>query len=224
VLFERIVANILIADPVSIFRAALSALLGARHRVLGIEGSIVELALRARDIDTGIIILEPELPGDVEGALRTIRADRPGVRVLLLTASTDRELIGGSLSAGASGYVSKHDPPEHLFEALERLAAGETYVSDALAPIFDTSEGDVLVPVNTADWDLESEPSVIDADGTRLTEREREILVLVANGERLHISAQTVRKHRENLRRKLGAHNTAQVTAYAIRAGLIGEC
>jgi DNA-binding NarL/FixJ family response regulator len=233
--------RVAIADPQRLFRAGLRALLEAMPGVVvaGEADDVAGLEVVAATGPVDLYVLDPALPGDVPEFLRALRASRPGAGILVLAGEASRASIGGAIAAGAGGFVSKHDDAQTLRAAVARLLRGELFVSDALAPIFDAGEEAILVPLDLHRWALdpaedggeaEQVPNGPDAvDPARLTTREREILALVAQGANsaeigahLHISVQTVRKHRENLRRKVGAHNTAQITAYAIRIGLLG--
>lgn len=231
--------RVAIADPQRLFRAGLRALLEAMPGVVvaGDTGDVAGLGGIAAAGHVDLYVLDPSLPGDVPGFLHALKASDPGTGVLILADAASRASIGEAIAAGAEGFVSKHDSPQTLHDAVTRLLRGEAFVSDALTPIFDAGEEAMLISLDLHRWELDPPDELVEAasvadggDGARLTVREREILALVARGansaeigERLHISAQTVRKHRENLRRKVGAHNTAQITAYAIRIGLVGD-
>ena len=145
----------------------------------------------------------PELSGsELVGAMR---AATPASRILVLTGSLERRTVRDVLAAGADGYVLKEDETEELVSALRRVAAGERHVSARIAAAFEPAGG-------------QDEPD--------LTPREVEILREIARGRGsqqiaavLGISVGTARKHRENMMKKLGLHNTAEVTAYAIKKG-----
>jgi DNA-binding NarL/FixJ family response regulator len=110
------------------------------------------------------------------------------------------------MAAGVDGYTLKHEDGEELLHAISLVLSGIRYVSKALAHTLEIARHDVAESI---------------------TAREREILVLIANGHssrdiatKLNLSVLTVRKHRQNLMSKLSLHNVAELTAYAIRDGL----
>jgi two-component system response regulator NreC len=120
------------------------------------------------------------------------------------------------LEAGAVGYVPKRAAPEELIQAIQAAASGEVYLYPSLAKLlvrdFLTSEGGAR--------------SARALDG--LTDREQEVLALLAEGEgnpeiadRLGISPKTVSRHRENIMRKLNLHSRSELVKYAIRKGII---
>ncbi|MDD3517497.1 MAG: response regulator transcription factor [Chromatiales bacterium] len=132
--------------------------------------------------------------------------ERPTTRVLVVTARLDAAAVRDSLALGAAGYLTKGENSEVLLAAIRAVAAGGCHVSPQLVARLDMT-----------------------ADGA-LTAREQEILALVAGGlpsraiaERLGLTERTVRKHRENIGRKIGACNAAEMTAFAIRNGLLGH-
>lgn len=152
-----------------------------------------------------VLLLDLGLPGnDGLEVMRAIRQAGYTTRVLIVTARLDTFSVRASLSLGAAGYLPKNEDSDTLLDAIRRIAAGVTYVSPEVAALFE----------------MES-----DAPGA-LTERERQVLTLVGEGlpskeiaRRLAISDFTVRKHRENLCRKLGARNAAELVACAVRLG-----
>lgn len=153
-----------------------------------------------------ILLLDLGLPGlDGLEVMRGLAQTETATRVLVVTARLDATSVRRSLALGASGYLPKSENGDALLDAIRRVAAGETYVSPEVAALF--------------------EPAAPAAEAEPLTGREREVLALVGEGlsskeiaKRLGISDLTVRKHRENLCRKLGARNAAELVACAVRA------
>ncbi|WP_374593488.1 response regulator [Aquabacterium sp.] len=176
-----------------------------------------------------VVVLDPGMPGlSHERVIRDIKAGWPDVKVVVLTANLDPEATRRSLAAGADAYVVKADEPVELLHALSVVLEGGCHISASLAsalhmpdqalPAAPDPQDDGSTPAGGAAPDL----------GPRLTVRELEVLKLVGAGHSntqvsvlLGISVGTVRKHRENLMRKLGLHNVAQLTAYGIKAGLL---
>jgi two-component system response regulator NreC len=136
--------------------------------------------------------------------------------VLALTIHEGREYFFEMLNAGASGYVPKSAAAEELMIAIRAVARGEVYIHSSVAQLL------------LQDHLRRSQAD--DADDARddLTDREREVLTLVAEGllnreigERLGISPKTVARHRENIMRKLELHSRTELVKYAIKIGLI---
>jgi DNA-binding NarL/FixJ family response regulator len=166
--------------------------------------------------------------------VRQLKLDHRPLRVLVLCADVSRATLRSILQAGADGYVVQLQNFEQLLDLTCAVAAGASYFSDEIAEAFrEAHVSDSQYEVNDPGaWHLDSQPMLnlshpADIERTQITHREAEILNMVAVGcsskliaDRLFISVPTVRKHRENLMRKLGLHNTAAVTAYAIANGL----
>jgi NarL family two-component system response regulator LiaR len=130
----------------------------------------------------------------------------PETKVLIFTAYSERALLQRGLESGARGYILKEAPHETLLRAIEKVAAGETFVDPALMPSLTTAK-----------------------DGTDvLTQREREILQLLADGMsnadvagQLFISQETVKSHVRHILTKLEADTRTQAVAIALREAMI---
>ena len=168
-----------------------------------------------------------------------------GVRVIALCSSPDRSTIAGVIRAGVDGFVAQTPDRAGLAAVIRRVARDGHYIGIEVAQAFADPflAADHYEIVDPQDWHLDStgahQTHAGDAapDGSHdrsagaihtLTKRERQVLCLVATGHnsqsiagRLVISVPTVRKHRENLARKLGLHNVAEATAFVIRNGLL---
>jgi DNA-binding NarL/FixJ family response regulator len=162
-----------------------------------------------------VVVLDLQIPGPngVEVTGQVLQHD-PSARVLILSASGEQPDVLAAVKAGATGYLVKSASRHELLAAVRRVAAGDTVFTPGLA-------GLVLGEFRRiADGPAEPE-------GERLTERETEILKMVAKGmsykqiaERLVISHRTVQNHVQNTLRKLQMHNRVQLTRYAIEQGL----
>ena len=162
-----------------------------------------------------VVVLDLQIPGPngVEVTAQVLQHD-PSARVLILSASGEQPDVLAAVKAGATGYLVKSASRDELLTAVRRVAAGDTVFTPGLA-------GLVLGEFRRiADGPAERE-------GERLTERETEILKMVAKGmsykqiaERLVISHRTVQNHVQNTLRKLQMHNRVQLTRYAIEQGL----
>jgi len=174
----------------------------------------VRIAAAARP---DVVILDLQLP-DVSGVevINGLRAEVPGVRILMLSASGEQQDVLDAVKAGAAGYLLKSAGLPEFLDAVGRTAAGDTVFTPGLA-------GLVLGEFRR----LAVEPSGPDAAAPKLTERETEVLRLVAKGlsyrqiaERLVLSHRTVQNHVQNTLGKLQLHNRVELTRYAIEQGL----
>ncbi|HEV7710706.1 MAG TPA: response regulator transcription factor [Asanoa sp.] len=164
-----------------------------------------------------LVVLDLQLP-DISGVevVRGLRATLPEVRVLMLSASGEQQSVLDAVKAGAAGYLLKSAAPEEFLAAVARTAAGEAVFTPGLA-------GLVLGEYRR----LAATPEPADGTAPALTERETEVLRLVAKGlsykqiaERLGVSHRTVQNHVQNTLGKLQLHNRVELTRYAIEQGL----
>jgi DNA-binding NarL/FixJ family response regulator len=162
-----------------------------------------------------VVVLDLQIPGPngVDVTAQVLQHD-PSARVLILSASGEQPDVLAAVKAGATGYLVKSASRDELLTAVRLVAAGDTVFTPGLA-------GLVLGEFRRI-ADGPAEPQ-----GERLTERETEILKMVAKGmsykqiaERLVISHRTVQNHVQNTLRKLQMHNRVQLTRYAIEQGL----
>jgi DNA-binding NarL/FixJ family response regulator len=201
--------TVMIADDHEVVREGLRlALLRSPHiRVVGEapDGeTAVSLAERRRP---DVVIMDLRMP-QMDGieATEEIVARVPDSRVLVFTAYSERALLQRGLESGARGYVLKETPHDTLLKAIEQVAAGETFVDPALIPSLATGR-----------------------DGQEiLTQREREILQLLADGmsnadvaQQLFISQETVKSHVRHILAKLEAETRTQAVAIALREAMI---
>jgi DNA-binding NarL/FixJ family response regulator len=174
----------------------------------------VRIAAAARP---DVVVLDLQLP-DVSGVevINGLREVAAGVRILMLSASGEQRDVLDAMKAGANGYLLKSAGLTDFLEAVERTAAGDTVFTPGLA-------GLVLGEFRR----LAVEPAGADPATPKLTERETEVLRLVAKGlsyrqiaERLVLSHRTVQNHVQNTLGKLQLHNRVELTRYAIEQGL----
>lgn len=161
-----------------------------------------------------VVVLDLQIPGPsgVEVTAQVLGAE-PSSRVLILSASGEQDDVLAAVKAGATGYLVKSASREELLAAVRRVAAGDTVFTPGLAAL-------VL-----GEFRRINEPAM--PPGERLTDRETEILRMVAKGvsykdiaERLVISHRTVQNHVQNTLRKLQMHNRVELTRYVIEQGL----
>ncbi len=174
----------------------------------------VRIAAAARP---DVVVLDLQLP-DVSGVevINGLLEAVPGVRVLMLSASGEQQSVLDAVKAGASGYLLKSAAQAEFLDAVGRTAAGDTVFTAGLA-------GLVLGEFRR----LAVEPPPADGMAPKLTERETEVLRLVAKGlsyrqiaDRLVLSHRTVQNHVQNTLGKLQLHNRVELTRYAIEQGL----
>lgn len=174
--------------------------------------STVELA---RELLPDVVVMDismPELNG-IE-ATREIQREAPGVRVIALSMHSAKRYVTEMFRAGASGYLLKDCDFDELARAVRTVAEGKTYVSPSVSSV---------VVEDLVRKERKTEATAF----SLLTQREREVLQLLAEGRttkqialRLHISPKTVEAHRLRVMNKLEIDNVAQLTKYAIREGL----
>ncbi len=166
-----------------------------------------------------VVVLDLQIPAPngVEVTAEVLRED-PSARVLILSASGEQSDVLDAVKAGATGYLVKSASREELLGAVRRVAAGDTVFTPGLA-------GLVL-----GEFRLLSDPASAEPAHPELTERETEVLKMVAKGmsyrqiaERLVLSHRTVQNHVQNTLRKLQMHNRVELTRYAIERGLDDE-
>ncbi|MGB9673940.1 MAG: response regulator [Anaerolineales bacterium] len=208
--------RVLLADDHAVLRAGIRALLETQPdlEVIG-EASEGKMAIqRVRELQPDVIIMDIGMPGlDGLAATRQILSINPKMRILFLTQHENKEYILSAMKLGAAGYVLKRAEGDELVTAIRTVFSGGTFLDPAVA--------NTLVDEVNRD-----EKSNTQFD--KLSEREREVLVLLAQGktyqqiaEILFISPKTVDFHRGNIMRKLGLTSRADLTKFALQHGLI---
>jgi DNA-binding NarL/FixJ family response regulator len=210
-------ARIVLIEDHAILRDGLRALLEMEPQlqVVGEAGSAAEGARVARSCNPTLVITDLAMPGGLGlRAIEELRTACPQVRVLVLTAYCTDEYIHAALNAGADGYVLKDASRAELLHAVRAVISGQKYFSEPVSARLVSSylrRNDPVTP-----------------GCPRITERERQVLTRVALGETnkrvamaLRLSIKTIEKHRANLMRKLDLHNTAAVTLFAVRHGML---
>lgn len=209
--------RILLVDDHAVLRAGIHVLLETQPdlEIIGEAGDGREAVVRARELQPDVALLDIAMPGlDGLTAAREIKAACPNTRILFLTQHENKEYLLPALKLGASGYVLKRAEGDELITAIRTVHAGGTFLDPAIA-------GTVVGEISR-DQNAQADPF------DSLSEREREVLVMLARGdtyqqiaEVLFISPKTVDYHRTNLMRKLGLRNRAELTRFAIQRGLL---
>jgi len=209
--------SIVIIESHGILREGLRALIELEGdlRVVGEAGTAADGIRAVQSTDPALVITDLATPGS-QGLriIEQLRAASARVRVLVLTACCSDEYIRAALNAGADGYVLKDAGRTELLQAIRSIIAGQKYFSEPVSARL------------VLGYLRRSEPTP--GPWPQITEREREVLTHVALGESnkrvalaLRLSVKTVEKHRANVMRKLELHNTASVTLFAVRNGLV---
>jgi DNA-binding NarL/FixJ family response regulator len=210
--------RVMVVDDHPMWREGVSRdLAAAGYDVVAATGEgrqAVRIAAAARP---DVVVLDLQLP-DVSGVevINGLREALGEIRILMLSASGEQRDVLDAMKAGANGYLLKSAGLSDFLDAVARTAAGDTVFTPGLA-------GLVLGEFRR----LAVEPSGPDAAAPKLTERETEVLRLVAKGlsyrqiaERLVLSHRTVQNHVQNTLGKLQLHNRVELTRYAIEQGL----
>lgn len=208
--------RVLLVDDHQVVRAGLRLLLGTLSEIAIVaEAADGPTALRAlAEHDIQVVLLDLNLPG-IKGLelVERLRRDWPAVRVVILSVQAEQEVIVQALRAGAAGYLLKDAGSDELCRAIRQAAAGETYLAANLSQ-------HVVRYLHRTD----QRTSTLD----QLTPRQREVLEQIAQGattkeiaRHLHISVKTVETHRMQLMERLGIHDIAGLTRFAIRMGVV---
>ncbi len=210
--------RILLADDHAVLRAGLRALLAAQAdlEVVG-EASDGREAIRlTQSLRPDVVVMDIGMPG-VSGidATALIKHDLPAAKVLILSMHDDRGYLRQVLRAGASGYVLKRAAATELLAAIRAAARGEVFLDPALAK--------ALV-------DEVVEPKTAGSEIPALSDREREVLRLIAHGhtnqqvaDRLCIGVKSVETYKARLMEKLGLKGRAELVRYALQHGLLKD-
>lgn len=208
--------RVLIVDDHVLVRRGLQALLENESdmEIAGEASDGATAIALARQHDPDVILLDLTLPGmsGIE-VMRSLAAESSRGAVLCVSLHEEHDLVAGMLEAGAAGYVLKSSSVEQLVDAVRIVAGGQHYLSPEIATtILREYRGYRAAAVESS---------------THLTQREHEVLKLIAEGcetseiaARLFISPKTVATHRAHIMEKTGLHSIADLTKYAIRRGI----
>ena len=211
--------SVVVAEDQPMVRAGIAMLLAAQPdiEVVGEAANGAEAIVLARSLRPDVVIMDLRMPGtDGIAATRTLAEDNADERdrltkVLVLTTFDDDELVHGALRAGASGYLLKHAAPQDLIVAVRRIAAGDAWIDPAAA-------GQVIAALAGSAPLGDDPPETVE----RLTPREREVLVLMAEGlsnadirDRLVLSEATVKTHVARIIMKTGSRDRTSAVVLA---------
>jgi DNA-binding NarL/FixJ family response regulator len=210
----RVPVRVVVVDDHQMFATTLAQALQSEPDLLvvGLATSIREARELVASATPDVVLLDHRLPdGDGVRAISELHAIRPSAQIVMLTASASDRVLVAAMEAGAAGFIAKTQRLDDVLAGVRAAAEGESMVSAKLL-------GRLLPRLQKR----------AGAPGAELTEREREILDLLATGlsnadiaRRLTISVHTVRNHMANLSAKLGAHSKLEVLSIAVREGLV---
>ena len=209
--------RVLLADDHAIVRHGLARSIQQEEdmEVVGQAGTGLTAMEMARQLMPNVILMDISMP-DMNGmeATRLILREAPQLKVIALSMHSAKRYVREMFRAGATGYLLKDCEFDELIEAIRMVAEGQTYVSPSISEVV------------VEDYVRGSPKEEADAFSV-LTQREREVLQLMAEGNstkqiaaRLFISPKTVEAHRLRIMHKLDIDNVAQLTKYAIQEGL----
>ncbi len=212
--------RVLIADDHALVREGIAAFLKLCEdvEVVGEASDGLEAIEKTNKLNPEIVIMDINMPklGGLETTIE-IKKTHPNIKVLVLTQYEDREYIARFLKAGVSGYLLKKAVGSDLITALKAIARGELYLYSSIASevVSGYLQGDKKQAESESPYD-------------RLTDREKQVLKLVAEGyphkevaDMLGISVKTVIAHQTNIGEKLGIHTRAGLIKFAIQKGII---
>jgi len=209
--------RVVVCDDHALFREGVKTILNSQPdiEVVGEAADGKEGVEQAIRLYPDVVLMDVSMPV-LKGfdAARRIKKARPDVKVLILTVYDDEDMVARCLDAGAAGYVLKDSPPLQLVYAVQAVYRGQQYMSPRVLT--------GLVRQYLA------QPTEFKGGYELLSDREREILVLLAEGQslkdiatRLNLSVKTIDAHKVNLMRKLDLHDRSELIRYAIRKGLV---
>jgi two-component system nitrate/nitrite response regulator NarL len=208
--------RVLVVDDHPVVRKGLQACLAKQERlkIVGEAADGDEALQKALSLSPDVVLMDVSMPRrDGLAVTQALRKESPKIKVLILSVHNKREFIFRIIEAGAHGYVSKEASPEELLRAIESVIDGETFFSPEVA------QAALNQLVNNG-----GKKETL----AQLTNREREVLVLIAEGQsnkeianRLGIGVRTIETHRERIMRRLNIHSVAGLTKFAIANGLV---
>ena len=219
--------RVLLADDDQLLRAGLALVLGtaADLQVVAEAGNGIEAVERTLATRPDVVLMDVRMPGidGIEATRRLVTA-RPDLKILILTTFPDDAYVSAALRAGASGFLLKRASPERLLDAVRTVAAGEALLDplvtrELIRRYLATDDGRAPAPTSATRRRLD-----------RLTERERQVLRLIAQGrsnaeiaDLLVIAESTAKTHVKRVLAKIEVHDRAQAVVFAYQSGLTGS-
>jgi DNA-binding NarL/FixJ family response regulator len=207
-------ARILIADDHPLVVESIRQLLEPTFSVVGTVGTGEELLAAAQALRPEVVLLDVNMPG-MSGfaAARQLHLKLPNVKIVFLTMLAEAIAVSEGFRSGASGYVLKQSVSDELYSAVQSVLANRRFLSSGIDP-----------QVREA---IECEWSRPEGYSSNLTGRQRQVLILLANGrstkhiaDELNISTKTVEFHKANITHKLGIRTTSDLIRFALTEGM----
>jgi len=205
--------RVFLADDHRLLLEAFRNLLEPRYEVLGTASDGRDMVSRASKMDVDLVLLDIAMPNlnGFDAAIK-LRKILPEVKIIFLTMKDNADLVSEAFRIGANGYVLKNSSPEELFEAIDQVLAGKSYVSPELS-------GDMI---NSFIRNPQGE-----AGQPQPTSRQREVLQLLAEGKTmkevatiLNITPRTVAFHKYQMMENLNLKSNSELMQYAFRIGV----
>ena len=206
--------RIVIADDHAIVREGLKRIVSgiADMEVVGEAADGTQVMQRVRELDFDIIVQDLSMPGRSGMELiKLVRAEKPKLRILVLSMHQELQYAVRAIKSGASGYLTKESAPAQLEQAIRKIAGGGAYVTAEVAEQLALG----AMPDSTAN------------PHESLSDREFEVFRMLAAGAsvtdiatQLKLSVKTVSTHKANLMHKMGLQNASELVRYAIKHGL----
>ena len=209
--------RIVIADDHAIVREGLKRIVSSVNDmdVTGEAANSTEVMQRVRELTFDLLMLDLSMPGRSGMELiKQVRAEKPKLRILVLSMHQELQYAVRAIKSGASGYLTKESAPDQLEQAIRKIAAGGAFISAEVAEqlALGAMPGSEALPHES------------------LSNREFEVFRLVVDGvsvtdiaARLKLSVKTVSTHKANLMHKMGLHNQSELIRYALKHGLADQ-
>jgi DNA-binding NarL/FixJ family response regulator len=209
--------QVVVADDHTIVREGLKQVLAAAGdiAIAGEASDGHQVMERVRGTEFDVLLLDMSMPGrsGIE-LIRQVHAEKPKLRILVLSMHEESQYAVRAIRAGASGYLTKESASGRLIEAIRKVAGGGAFISAEVAQ----------------QLALGAMPGAEGPPHAALSDREYQIFLLIANGHslsdiaaRLNLSVKTVSTHKTNILQKMAMANTAELIRYALENRLLGE-
>lgn len=212
--------NVILADSNELVRIGLRTLLSTEKniQIVGEASNNIELTALTKAFDVQIVILDYTSRGFSIEVIPQILNKKPGIKILAITPEQSAQTLVNALKSGVKSYVKKDCDSQEIIDCIRETEAGNRFFCGQILKTIRDAEIDVN------DIDFES----FTCDSVSLSERETEIITLIAEGltnimiaDTLCLSNHTINTHRKNIMAKLGVKNTAGIVMYAVKTNLV---